>query len=254
MDIHEMLKPHLLADFIEIETDPEMVGKIIFYIAGKDIQLSKEEEKWAKAIQKDAERMHGFVAEKKAHNAEKQRLYRERKRQETLENRKAVSECVTSVTNVTKCHQPYITEHTQHTEHTEHTEHTHRSVSVPETTLTRTREDAGKPANGNGNGTVDTEALLKKVREFQRALKDDNTQGAGAFFDPTFDAAVICTALTGDYKSHMRWRQLVNAIGQDEIRLELQQFYAEINAGEVPDNYGAALNARLGKIAKEKEG
>ena len=72
---------------------------------------------------------------------------------------------------------------------------------------------------------------------------------AAAFFDPQTAPHVIALALTDDWKSLRRWRQLERALPDGAMREELAAFHAEIAAGESVRNRGAALNARLGRIA-----
>lgn len=88
-----------------------------------------------------------------------------------------------------------------------------------------------------------TEAM-RLAAEFAKAAHADQ----GAFFAPEFDAITICAAVTGDFKSLNRWRQLVLGKGEDAVRTEAFAFWREISAGEDVKNRGAALNRRLGNL------
>ena len=61
-------------------------------------------------------------------------------------------------------------------------------------------------------------------------------------------------ALTNDYGSVARWRQLATRKGDAAIYEELYPFYREICAGEDCDNRAAAINKRLAQLPDEKKG
>lgn len=84
--------------------------------------------------------------------------------------------------------------------------------------------------------------------EFAKAARAD----PGAFFAPEFDAITVCAAVTGDFGSLKRWRQLVLDKGEDAVRTEAFEFWREISAGEDVANRGAALNRRLGNLPGAK--
>ena len=120
-----------------------------------------------------------------------------------------------------------------------------RSVTVPVA--------PGEDENGNGNGTgLRLEGGLgnarKLVDEFAKAVSKDQ----GAFFDPEFDAMIPILAVTGDYRSVKRWRQLIAQKGEDAVRTETFTFWRECAAGEDVKNRGATLNKRLAKLKDAK--
>ena len=88
------------------------------------------------------------------------------------------------------------------------------------------------------------------ARKFAAAVRKD----AGAFFDPEFDAVTVCAAVTGDFKSLKRWRQLVAAKGEGAIREAAFAFWREIASGEDVVNRGSALNARLARLPDQAQG
>ncbi len=116
---------------------------------------------------------------------------------------------------------------------------TNRSVTVP-----------SEEQNGNGNGTGEVlfeggiETAKKLARQFAAAAKKDQ----GAFFSGEWSATTVCLALTGDYKSANRWRQLERTKGEAAVIEECFAFWREIAAGEDVDDRGRALNARLAKL------
>lgn len=87
----------------------------------------------------------------------------------------------------------------------------------------------------------------RRARRFAEAAKAD----AGAFFDAQFDPVTVCAAVTGDFGSLKRWRQLAAAKGEGAIREEAFAFWREISSGEDVCNRGAALNARLARLPDE---
>ena len=112
-------------------------------------------------------------------------------------------------------------------------------------------------SNGNGNGTgCEVVEMLpggssesrRLAAKFANAAKSD----PGAFFDAEHDAVSICAAVTGDFRSLKRWRQLVKAKGEAAVREETFAFWREISAGEDVANRGATLNARLARLPDEE--
>lgn len=91
------------------------------------------------------------------------------------------------------------------------------------------------------------------AREFAQALRGDPDRGGGVFFNASYDPVVMCCAVTGDYHSAKRWRQLVSSRGEDVVREELFSFYRELMAGEEVSNRGAALNARLSRMETKEQ-
>ena len=89
----------------------------------------------------------------------------------------------------------------------------------------------------------------KRGRRFAAAVRADQ----GAFFDAEFDAITVLAAVTGDYGSLKRWRQLATAKGDGAVREEAFRFWREISAGEDVKNRGAALNKRLSALPDERE-
>lgn len=87
----------------------------------------------------------------------------------------------------------------------------------------------------------------RRARRFAEAAKAD----AGAFFDAQFDPVTVCAAVTGDFGSLKRWRQLVASKGEGPVREEAFAFWREISSGEDVGNRGAALNARLARLPDE---
>lgn len=79
---------------------------------------------------------------------------------------------------------------------------------------------------------------------FAAAVRADQ----GAFFAAEFDVVTICAAVTGDFRSLKRWRQLAKAKGEDAVRSEIFAFWREISSGEDVSNRGAALNRRLASL------
>ncbi len=110
----------------------------------------------------------------------------------------------------------------------------------------------GTERNGNGTGFECLEGGIaeakKRARQFIAAVRKDQ----GAFFDAEVDAVTVLAAVTGDYKSLKRWRQLVAAKGEGAIRDEAFRFWREVSAGEDVENRGAALNKRLAALPDEK--
>ena len=113
--------------------------------------------------------------------------------------------------------------------------------------------------NGNGNrtgfegkielmpgGMLEARRLAER---FAAAVRKDQ----GAFFDPEFDAVTVLAAVTGDFKSLKRWRQLVLAKGEASVRTEAFAFWREISAGEDVANRGSALNRRLANLPGRRE-
>ena len=88
------------------------------------------------------------------------------------------------------------------------------------------------------------------ARKFAAAARKD----AGAFFDQEFDAVTVCAAVTGDFGSLKRWRQLVAAKGEGEVREAAFAFWREVASGEDVANRGSALNARLGSLPDQAQG
>ena len=134
---------------------------------------------------------------------------------------------------------------TGHTDTNTNTKNKPRSVTVPVA--------PGEDENGNGNGTgLRLEGGLgnarKLVDEFAKAVRKDQ----GAFFDPEFDAMIPILAVTGDYRSVKRWRQLIAQKGEDAVRTETFTFWRECAAGEDVKNRGATLNKRLAKLPDAK--
>ena len=133
---------------------------------------------------------------------------------------------------------------------------TNRSVTVP---VPLPPTDAATPErNGteNGNGTESCEMMeggvaeaKRRGRRFAAAVRADQ----GAFFDAEFDAITVLAAVTGDYGSLKRWRQLATAKGDGAVREEAFRFWREISAGEDVKNRGAALNKRLSALPDERE-
>lgn len=113
--------------------------------------------------------------------------------------------------------------------------------------------------NGNGNrtgfeGKIELmpggKAEARKLAEkFAAAVRKDQ----GAFFDPEFDAITILAAVTGDFKSLKRWRQLALRKGDAEVRTEAFTFWREISAGEDVANRGSALNRRLANLPDRRK-
>lgn len=109
-------------------------------------------------------------------------------------------------------------------------------------------------SNGNGNGTEERFVeggianARKLAKEFAEAVKKDQ----GAFFSGEWDATTICLAITGDFKSAKRWRQLARTKGDAAVAEECFKFWREIASGEDVDNRGSTLNKRLGNIPTMK--
>ncbi len=90
----------------------------------------------------------------------------------------------------------------------------------------------------------------KKLAE--KAAKSLNgKEGESAFFSGEYDAVSIILALTADYGSINRWRQLVRTKGEPAVCEELFTFWREIRAGEDCANRAAALNKRLALLPNE---
>lgn len=124
---------------------------------------------------------------------------------------------------------------------------TSRSVNVP-LTLTA-RGDAGTERNVNGTADeVPVKGGLAEARRLAARAAEAVARDEGAFFDGRHDAVSLILALTADYGSVARWRQLVRAKGEAAVCEELFAFYREIRAGEDCENRAAALNARLAKM------
>ena len=124
------------------------------------------------------------------------------------------------------------------------------SRSVPVTVPAR---EAEKNGNGNQNGgwNCGNEEAHKLDATRVAFVAEVKSGKDDAFFDPRYDPAVICVAVSRDVKSWARWRQLAGKIPDADMRQELLAFYREIKSGEEPNNRGAALNARLGRMAGE---
>ena len=109
-------------------------------------------------------------------------------------------------------------------------------------------------SNGNGNGTEERfieggiANARKLAKEFAEAVKKDQ----GAFFSGEWDATTICLAITGDFKSAKRWRQLARTKGDAAVAEECFKFWREIASGEDVDNRGSTLNKRLAKLPTMK--
>lgn len=136
------------------------------------------------------------------------------------------------------------------------TKNTIRSVPVQARARARTVDGGASKTERNGNGTdsMRMEAMpgglgeaARRARAFAEAAKAD----AGAFFDAQFDPVTVCAAVTGDFGSLKRWRQLVAAKGEGAVREEAFAFWREVASGEDVGNRGAALNARLARLQDE---
>ena len=93
-------------------------------------------------------------------------------------------------------------------------------------------------------------AVIAKINEFDRAL---NSAGEEAFFDPAFDVATVCAAVTGKRDAPQLWRKYAAAKGEAAVRAECFEFRRELENGERVRNRGAALNARLKRLPTAKE-
>ncbi len=96
-------------------------------------------------------------------------------------------------------------------------------------------------------GSAESRRLAAK---FAKAAQADH----GAFFDAEHDVVSVCAAVTGDFRSLKRWRQLAADKGEDAVRQETFAFWREISAGEDVANRGATLNARLSRLPDAKGG
>ena len=124
-----------------------------------------------------------------------------------------------------------------------------------ETNDTTERNETERNGISNNNIYINRSVPLEEVRRRGAARRvaqfkaEYRRCGQAAFFDPQTAPHVIALALTDDWKSLRRWRQLERALPDGAMREELAAFHAEIAAGESVRNRGAALNARLGRIA-----
>ena len=91
-----------------------------------------------------------------------------------------------------------------------------------------------------------SEEEKRKAKCFAEEVRKGNKE---AFYDPKHSPVSICLALTASWNSLRRWRQLARALTEDTLREELAAFWTEIQSGEDVRSRGAALNARLGRLA-----
>ena len=135
-----------------------------------------------------------------------------------------------------------------------------RSVTVPFRSVAAGGEPNGTEPNGNRNGTGsgEREVLLPggtgNAKELARKFAAAARKDAGAFFDPQYDPVTVCAAVTGDFGSLKRWRQLVADKGEGAVREEAFAFWREVASGEDVANRGSALNARLAKLPRADRG
>lgn len=131
---------------------------------------------------------------------------------------------------------------------------TNRSVTV--TVPLRPEAKNGTERNVNGTGDVVVRGGADEARRLAAvaARELNGADGDQAFFSGEHDAVSLILALTGDYGSVKRWRQLVRTKGEAAVCEELFRFYREIRSGEDCKNRAAALNRRLAALPAAAEG
>jgi len=225
---------------------PEELGRIGFALIGRGDELSPPLTGAERLLVQTIQRCNKWHTEKREEIKEG---WRDRQRK----HRAKAAADVTDVTDVTRdgcdigCHAHLSIYPSTNLPTNLPKESTNRSVTVPVA--------SGSNGNGNGTGSLKMEVMPGGVSEAKR-LASEFAKAArvdqGAFFAPEFDAITICAAVTGDFKSLKRWRQLVIDKGEDAVRTEVFTFWREISAGEDVSNRGATLNKRLGNLPDAK--
>ena len=130
------------------------------------------------------------------------------------------------------------------------TKNNNRSVTVPLPPATTQTE-----RNVNGTGEILVKGGIEEAKRLARkaAKALNGEEGDQAFFNAEHDAVSLILALTTDYGSINRWRQLVRTKGEAAVCEELFTFWREIRAGEDCDNRAAAINKRLANLPDEKK-
>lgn len=225
--------------------DPTTLGRVGVSLAGREVDppLSPAEAALVGVIQKDSEWYDERVEAMQKREAERKAAYRKRKETETG-NVPNVPECPRDKTGQASsdgCPAPSVRPSVPPSVQNNNNNNNRSRSRSP----ARTRE--GNPENGNGNGNgILVESMETDMRRFADAVKGGDES---AFFDPSHDPVTIMMALTGDRRSRSRWTQFAKAIPEADLRQELFAVYREYRTGEEPQNRGAALNARLAKIA-----
>ncbi len=227
--------------------DAYTLGRVGATLGGQKVSppLNPAEAALVAVIRQDSEWMDERIDSKRERWKERQRKARASRNVTVTSGDNEVSR------PVTQCHDPSIPPSIPPPKG-----NTIRSVSVQARPRACAREGGGNGTERNGNGTdsMRMEAMpgglgeaARRARRFAEAAKAD----AGAFFDAQFDPVTVCAAVTGDFGSLKRWRQLVAAKGEGAIREEAFAFWREISSGEDVGNRGAALNARLARLPDE---
>ena len=244
--------------------DAYTLGRVGATLGGQKVSppLNPAEAALVAVIRQDSEWMDERIEDRR----EKERARKQAYRESALS--RGVPRCPAVSRDVPRCPAPSIhpSIHPSVRPSVHPEEPTTRSVSVPFTPARpRVREEGepngtepnGTEPNRNGTGSGDREFLMpggtghakELARKFAAAVHKD----AGAFFDPEFDAVTVCAAVTGDFGSLKRWRQLVAAKGEGEVRETAFAFWREIASGEDVANRGSALNARLARLPETEK-
>ena len=227
--------------------DAYTLGRVGATLGGQKVSppLNPAEAALVAVVRQDSEWMDERIDSKRERWKERQRKARASRNVTVTSGDNEVSR------PVTQCHDPSIPPSIPPPNG-----NTIRSVPVQARARARTVDGGASETERNGNGTdsMRMEAMpgglseaARRARRFAEAAKAD----AGAFFDAQFDPVTVCAAVTGDFGSLKRWRQLVAAKGEGAIREEAFAFWREISSGEDVGNRGAALNARLSRLPDE---
>ncbi len=245
--------------------DAYTLGRVGATLGGQDVRppLNPAEAALVAVVRQDSEWMDERIEDRREKERARKQAYRASKMSRDVP-RDTTGQC-----GVPRCPAPSIHPSIRPSVHPSvHPEETtNRSVSVPFTPARPRVREGGEPngtepngtePNRNGTGSGDREVLMpggtghakELARKFAAAVRKD----AGAFFDPEFDAVTVCAAVTGDFGSLKRWRQLVAAKGEGEVRETAFAFWREVASGEDVANRGSALNARLGALPDQAQG
>ena len=113
--------------------------------------------------------------------------------------------------------------------------------------------DSGSAAAGNGNGVNGVNGGLRfpEVEEADRRAANGEKPLKSDFLHVAPMAVVPATLRlideAGNKAMHTRLGKAWRRLGDQRFREIVHSFAAELEAGEIPDNLGAALNARLTK-------
>lgn len=232
-----MIKPETLWNFLKTCTDTGTVGRVCRALGRQQVELNPGEQLVVEMIQNDSKWMDERISAVKERDRERKRIKRMKAIAESCPPESA--ESPDSRTSVHPSVHPSVKINNN------------RSVNVP---LPPAPEN-GTERNVNGTGNLimlipgGRAKAITEARKFAKAIEADN----GAIFDPDYDPVTICAAITGDFKSLKRWRQLATAKGEAAVRDVAFAFFREITSGEDVDNRGAALNSRLTALPDAQE-